>query len=59
MKKSIWTIECAIKKTFKVAFDGNVSREEAMELFENDQYDDIIDEDENNINEVIEVIDAE
>ena len=41
----MWIIQCEVVTNMKVCFDEEITAEEAMERFENDDYEDILDED--------------
>lgn len=57
IKQKCWVIEAVVKKKFKVVFEDDVLREEAIDMFESEEYDDIIDE--SDILEIVEIVDAE
>ena len=57
IKQKSWVIEAVVKKRFKVVFEDEVLREEAIDMFESEEYDDIIDE--SDILEIVEIVDAD
>lgn len=44
MKQEVWTITAGIRMVMDVAFDHPISKKEAEDLFLNDIYEDIIEE---------------
>lgn len=45
MKKKIWNLDILVEQTDKVSFDRELTLEEAIEAYQNDDFEDVIDED--------------
>lgn len=46
MKRDVWDLDVKVEARYRVCFDRSVTLEEAIEMFNDGEYEDVIDEEE-------------